>query len=66
MKTLIDGKQVTSRSYYYLLDWNEVDEWDCIRLAFNKERLCDLNIIEYKQLFEYATKFDAENLIKKS
>ena len=27
MKTLSDGIEVSARSYYYMLDWNEVNEW---------------------------------------
>jgi len=36
MKELADGKQVSARSYYYLLDWNEVNEHKFIQDSFNK------------------------------
>lgn len=62
MKTLSDGNEVTSRSYYYLLDWNEVNEWAYIAKEFKKARLCDLTTEEYKKLFEYATKNDLNNI----
>lgn len=55
MKTLKDGKQVSSKSYYFLLDWNEKNNWEFIIKEFNKNRLCDLNIEEYKKLWLHAT-----------
>jgi len=55
MKTLADGFEVSARSYYYLLDWNEVNEWMYMVHKFKKTRLCDLTKDEYKQLFQYAT-----------
>lgn len=55
MKTLSDGNQVTSRSYYFLLDWNEQNRWYFINEKFNKERLCDLTKDEYIILWLYAT-----------
>lgn len=55
MKKLIDGFEVSSRSYYYLLDWNELNEWEYIKQEFNKNRLCDLTRVEYKRLFNKAT-----------
>ena len=64
MKALTDDKEVESRGYYYLLDWNERDNWKFISAQFNKNRLCDLNIKEYYQLFCYATQIDSIELIK--
>ena len=54
MKTS-DGFEVTSRSYYFLLDWNESDDWQYIIKEFGKSKLKDLNLAEYKQLFLHAT-----------
>lgn len=64
MKTLFDGTQVSSRSYYYLLDWNEQNEWYYMAMNFNKNSLKDLTILEYLELFEYATKQEIETLSK--
>lgn len=61
MKTLIDGFQVSSRSYYYLLDFNENDGWKYIITNFNKYSLKDLTQEEYKILFRYATDDDLFN-----
>ena len=61
MKTLNDGYEVSARSYYYLLDWNEVNEWRYIADNFGKGRLKDLTIIEYKQLFQFATTSESNN-----
>jgi hypothetical protein len=55
MEKLADGFEVSARSYYYLLDWNEVNEWEYITHAFLKTRLCDLTKDEYTKLFDYAT-----------
>jgi len=62
MKTLIDGVEVSSRSYYYLLDWNDKDDRIFIEFNFNKSTLKDLTISEYLELFEYATKQEIEKL----
>jgi len=55
MKTLADGNEVTARSYYFLLDWNEHDEWKVMYNSFGKMRLCDLTLPEYKKLWMAAT-----------
>lgn len=62
MKELADGKQVSARSYYYLLDWNEVNEHKFIQDSFNKIRLCDLFIDEYKKLFHHAANVEYKQL----
>lgn len=58
MKILNDGTQVPPRTYYYLLDFNEATARDFITQEFGKRRLCDLNIEEYRKLFEHATTVD--------
>jgi len=65
MKTAIDGCEVYSRVYYYLLDFNEYDNWKYISEKFNKEKLRDLTGEEIRQLFEYATQKDLENNLNK-
>ena len=62
MKTLYDGTEVSARGYYYLLDWNEVDEYKFIVSNFSKSRLKDLNKEEYVILFEAATLSDLNKL----
>ena len=64
MKILSDGIEVSSRSYYYLLDWNEVNERLYINSKFNKNRLCDLTILEYRDLFCHATQMESTTMIK--
>lgn len=63
MKTLADGKQVTSRSFYYLLDWRDRhhDEYPLLNY-FCKERLIDLTIDEYIRFFEIATTQDKKEM----
>jgi hypothetical protein len=55
MKILFDSSEVSARSYYYLLDWNELDQKNTINNLFGKIRLCDLTLEEYKKLFKIAT-----------
>lgn len=62
MKELQDNTQVPSGIYYYLLDWNEKNRWDYMQRNFEKMRLCDLNLREFKQLFLFATSEDYKNL----
>ena len=64
MKTLSDGTEVLARTYYYLLDWNETNNKEFMFTSFNKQRLCDLNIDEYKILFKHATEIDGRELFK--
>lgn len=52
---LLDGKQVSSHTYYFLLEWNERNDKKFIAEAFGKQRLCDLTYNEYVLLFKYAT-----------
>ena len=62
MKTLFDGFEVPSRTYYYLLDWNEANDWKYIAEHFNKEKLKDLTRAEYNQLFLFASRSELINL----
>ena len=62
MKTLSDGYEVSDRSYYFLLDWNDENNWKFIGETFYKTKLKDLTIDEYEKLFEYATNFDLFNV----
>jgi hypothetical protein len=64
MKELSDGTQVTSRSYYFLLDFNDRDGWKTLVDNFNVRRLHDLNKEQYIKLFEIATKAELEILKK--
>jgi len=47
MKQLADGTKVVSRMYYYLLDFNDMTNWDYIRNTFQKNALRDLNKAEF-------------------
>jgi len=55
MKQLSDNTFVSSKSYYFLLDFNEINEWNFIQKKFNKNKLKDLTINEYLTLFEHAS-----------
>lgn len=54
MKTLADGTQVTSRSFYFLLDFNDRDEWKTIHGLWGIMKLSELNKQQYIYLFKKA------------
>jgi len=58
MKTMADGKQITTRIYYYLLDWNDFDSWRFMAKTFNKTKLHELTYNEAMELFKHATQED--------
>jgi hypothetical protein len=58
MKTIKFGETVSSRSYYYLLDFNDSDNKLFMTTMFNKTSLKDLTLEEYQRLFTYATNKD--------
>ena len=60
MKTTIDDKEVPDRCWYYLLDFNDIDQWETMMSKFDKMRLCDLESHEFWELFEFATKRESE------
>lgn len=62
MKELADGTTVIARTYYYLLDFNDWDNWKFLFETFGKKRLCDLNITEFRILFKHATESDYMSL----
>ena len=66
MKTLVDGTEVSARSYYFLLDFNDADSWKTLIEFTKKNRLCDLNITEYTLLFKEATRREITNLQNKT
>lgn len=55
MKQLSDGSIVSSKSYYFLLDWNDYNDRVFIQEKFNKQRLIDLTKEEYLILWLNAT-----------
>ena len=63
MKKLADGFEVSARSYYYLLDWNEVNGWEYITHSFWKTTLNALTKEEYKKLFDYATMSESNGML---
>jgi hypothetical protein len=64
MKILSDRQNVTSRSYYFLLDWNDENGKKFIREKFNKDSLCDLNLEEYMILWLAATTDEYNRMCK--
>jgi hypothetical protein len=62
MKELSDGTQVTARSYYFLLDFNDRDSWKTLVDNFNVRKLHDLNKEQYIKLFEMAVEAELKLL----
>ena len=62
MKQLNDGTQVSARSYYYLLDFNDRDGWKTITHEFNTGKLHELNKTQYIRLFDIATTREIQTL----
>ncbi|MCK5614703.1 hypothetical protein KAR91_73255 [Candidatus Pacearchaeota archaeon] len=56
MKELADGHKVSSRSYYFLLDWNDKNNFKFLMKVIGKNKLKDCNKQEYIKLFKMATK----------
>ena len=65
MKTLADGNNVSSDSYYYLLSKNEKDEWNTISKLFGKSMLNSLTLQEYIVLFTHFTDLEIKNFKNK-
>ena len=58
MKVLADGTKVVSRMYYYLLDFNDLTNWDYMRNTLRKNALKELNKEEFIKLFKHANSVD--------
>lgn len=56
MKKMADGTEVPARPYYYLLDFNDSDNWKTITFLYNKTKLNELTNSQFWNLFEVATK----------
>ena len=60
---IANNTEVSSRSYYYLLDFNDRDDWKELS-KFNVQKLSELNLEQYLELFKIATQKEIENLTK--
>lgn len=45
---------VPSRCWYYLLDFNDKDNWETISREFNTKKLSELTLPQFYSLFEMA------------
>lgn len=62
MKTLADGSQVSSGSFYFLLDFNDKDNWNIISGLWGEKKLSELNIQQYIYLFKKACAVEIKSL----
>lgn len=65
MKILADGTEIAARTWYYLLDWNDRNNFKFMYEMFDKKRLMDLTIDEYIVLWKEATANDLKYLESK-
>lgn len=61
MKTLSNGTEVPSRCFYYLLEWNEQNNWELIQSISNQQSLTNLNHEQFWTLFRMAVNADIAN-----
>lgn len=61
MKTTSDGYEIPARIWYYLLDWNEADEWSAIAMLYGKDKLKDLTKAQLLNLLYVASQQDIRN-----
>lgn len=64
MKTLSNGYEVPTRTYYYLLDWNDADGNNTMFRLFDKNSLNSLSELQYAVLFDIAQRHDYNLLTK--
>lgn len=62
MKILADGTQVSSRSYYFLLDFNDRNSWEVISSLWGVMKLHELTKKQYIYLFEHAIAAELKSL----
>jgi hypothetical protein len=62
MKIIKDGTMVSSRSFYFLLDFNDREGWKTMMQEFGIKKLSELDIKQYIRLFELATQTELEEL----
>jgi len=62
MKELADGTKVSSRSYYFLLDFNDRDGWKTMHGLWNIMKLHELNKQQYIYLFKKAVEAELKGL----
>jgi hypothetical protein len=55
MKQTSDGREVPSRIYYFLLEFNERDERTILNEVFKVDRLKDLDYDSFWELFKLAS-----------
>lgn len=61
MKQTCDGISQHPRTWYYLLDFNDSDNWSTISSKFGTNKLAELTHEQYWELFGIASSFDKLN-----
>lgn len=62
MKKLADGTKVSSRGFYFLLDWNDQNNKKIMSDLYNVMRLYELNKHQYIYLMEHAMADELKSL----
>ena len=64
MKELADGSQVSSRGFYFLLDWNDRNNKQVMFNLYGIMRLHELSKHQYTYLMKYAMAEELKSLEK--
>lgn len=62
MQTLKDGTEVTSRGFYFLLDWSDNDDKQTIYGLYGVHKLRDLDKGQYTYLMKTAMDSELKSL----
>lgn len=63
MKKTLDDKEVPSRCWHYLLDFNDRDNWKTLREVFDVNSLSLLEEVQFWELFKIATQKDLNKTV---
>lgn len=62
MKKSSDNYNIPPRVWYYLLDWNEQNQWEAIWSWHGTRKLSDLTFHEVVGLYEHAVRTDIQTM----
>lgn len=62
MKKLADGTDVSSRGFYFLLDWNDRNDKKVMSNLYGEVKLKDLTLHQYLYMMKHAMADEIKNL----
>ena len=60
MKKTVDGVAQLPRIWYYLLDYNDQNNWETIEFLYKTNKLSELTDAQFKNLFYVASQQDTK------